>query len=369
MTFDQVTPTENTLHGQLIEGRLLLNAGASEAGFSGISTFKRCPQLYAYRKVLGLDLDDGAPLVKGSLLHIGLAHLYRRIQLALGGGNPDAYHEPLRAVSLLAEDFERGCELPGLQRPPREAAKWVPLIHQTLLDYWTAHMHDRPNILMVEEQIRVGLRWSPRGGRVAEVRLLAPGEPAGPGWRLYTQRLDMVEVGRDGVLEIVDHKSTAYLKAGSDGSVDTYSMHGQFWGAERLGRLRYPEFTRVRVLVNLVEWGKAKRGEEPTSGKLLRAQIPSAPAMLAGFWEDILDWYDWRDRLLAETGGLPDTPAGLDTLAERPRSPWDWPKVGTDTGCRTIYGTCGYRELCRHGKDRLPRLVQELSFRVPEKPR
>ena len=379
--------------GRLIDGRLLLDAGPSEAGFSRLAAFKRCPQMYAYKHLLGLELEDAAPLIKGSLIHVGLAHIYKRFALSAQGGNsgpgPASYHDWPDAVRLLAEDFERGA--PG--RPRREALKWVPLVQQTLAHYLAAHGHETPQVLLVEEQIRVGLRWAAGSRRVAEVRLLERGQsvqdPPGSGapsalgargapgaspWRLYTQRLDLVTEakGANGalILEVVDHKSTSYLKAGHDGTAETYSMHGQFWGAELLARLRFPNHPVVRVYANLVEWPKERRGDAPGSkpGQLQRARITPAPWMLSSFWEDVLDWYDQRDQLVAETTGQGEGPGGFSRdLPSRARDAWSWPKAGLDTACRTFYGPCAYRELCRHGKSRLARLELEMGFRVPEK--
>lgn len=326
--------------------KILLNAGRSEAGFSGVSALKLCPQLYAYERPLGLNLKSTDPLVKGSLLHVGVAHILRRAQALQEGDDPERWYRPSEAIPLAAQAMDR-------ENPAHRAARWVPLVTATCRAYHAAPGSYPQQILSVEEVIRVALRWRPGAQRIAEVRLLGTDERLPEGWRLYTQRLDAVSI-EDGCLAVDDHKSASYIRASTRAA---YTMHGQFWGAELLVRLRWPELAErgVRVYANLIEWPKYKRGQEPDPedarvGRIERIRLRGAQAMLSGFWRDILDWYDFRDRLLSDG-----------------RSPWDWPKAGIELGCMTRYGECAYTELCRKGPSALGQLQLEQRFQVTAK--
>ena len=70
----------------------LLDAGASTHGWSTYGAVLQCPQKYAWTHILppeqggGRQLKESPPIIRGSLIHTGLAHHYRRLQAEQQGG-------------------------------------------------------------------------------------------------------------------------------------------------------------------------------------------------------------------------------------------------------------------------------------------
>jgi hypothetical protein len=75
-----------------------IDAGSSgEWGWHATETAMRCPQLFAYHHRITpppLAGGDRAPLLRGSLVHQGLAHHYARMQAAQEGKDPDIWATP-----------------------------------------------------------------------------------------------------------------------------------------------------------------------------------------------------------------------------------------------------------------------------------
>ena len=85
----------------------LLDAGASPRGWSRLSTVLQCPQKYAYKYLLSPEEGGGKQggnspaLIKGSVIHLGLAHYYRRLQAVQQGEDPNQWFEPNDAMRML----------------------------------------------------------------------------------------------------------------------------------------------------------------------------------------------------------------------------------------------------------------------------
>ena len=86
----------------------LLNAGPSPRGWSRLSTVLQCPQKYAYTYLLpeaeggGKSGGNSPALIKGSLIHTGLAHHYRRMMADQQGEDKNQWYEPFTAMQLQA---------------------------------------------------------------------------------------------------------------------------------------------------------------------------------------------------------------------------------------------------------------------------
>ena len=287
-----------------VGGRCLLDAGPSERGWHRVETFLRCPQLYAYKYLLGsLDapvegLEDSAdPLERGAMGHIGMAHHYARLHASQRGEDPDAFHTPESAVALLGERK-------GWQR-------WIPLASAAVAAYAARYAMDRLEILDVEE---VYSAWVGAG----------PGSPR----YLYTQRADLAARFPDGKIRILDHK---FLSRVDSASLKAYSVSGQFLGLAHFGRARWGD-AFGGVLVNAIVVG----GLDPTTGAgtttFRRAAPPPAP------------WAAYCHPLAVK-----DAEEEIAKLAASGRSPWEYPKRLNEAICRGRYGFCGGHALCALG--------------------
>ena len=96
--------------------KILLDTGPSTRGFHRLEAHFRCPRLYALgygqagaggalARKSREQFPPAAPLVRGSIGHAGLAHLYIRQLHAQNGGNPDRYYKPTEAMALVADSF------------------------------------------------------------------------------------------------------------------------------------------------------------------------------------------------------------------------------------------------------------------------
>ena len=142
----------------------------------------RCPQLYAWgygqagaggerAKAARERFPLRAPLVRGSIGHVGLAHLYARLMAAQNGADPDAYYLPTEAMGLVADSFgELGTSM-------------LPVAARTVRAYAERFAHERWRILGVEEEEET--RFGPY---------------------LYTARVDLKYMDRAGKVWFLDHK-------------------------------------------------------------------------------------------------------------------------------------------------------------------
>jgi len=198
--------------------KILLDTGSSGPdGWSSISRYLRCPQLYFWHEAAEAERDGSGftqepPLVRGSIVHAGLAHLYTRQKLAQEGRRDewDRYWSPREAMELVAEKFEpAGIEL-------------LPVAERVVAGY-------------VERRANENLR-------TIAVERLAVAEFCG--WR-YTARIDWEYEDRAGKVWIVDHKCVSKL----EGKVyQRYTMSGQILGLWHIGASEYGDrFGGVQV--------------------------------------------------------------------------------------------------------------------------
>ena len=277
----------------------LLDAGPSRRGWHRLQTVLQCPRKYAiYTRDKAQPRPTTAPaLIKGTLLHIGLAHRYALIQ------DPDAdVYEPLKAVEGMA----------AKQPNPEVWAEHVPLVQETLLQYDVRWGHEQWEVKAVERELVAHIEDKERG----EVYL-------------YTQRADLVVLNPlTGLWYIVDHKTSVRPPSSS---AKAYSLSGQFRGYNMFGRglLGFKNFGGV--VLNMLQWPGAKKPAE-----FARLELSPAPFADKTFQQTIIH----AERTIRDLTKLyTDT----DALA--------WPGVHHEHACWTRYGPCKHHKTCEWGPD------------------
>lgn len=219
--------------------RILIDTGPSRKGWHYYEA-TYCMQKFAFRYIIGIN-DTTVPLIRGTLGHVGMAHLYKRLWCVQHGQDPEVYYEPLDAIAVKADQ---------LGPIGQEHCATVQL---AVRDYIAHYSMETIRIHGVEEEVSM---------------FFGPHE--------LTQRWDLDVVDSNGVHWIWDHKFVGAIQAKS---VTRYVNSGQFLNMMWQGRNRYGEkFGGVRI--NLV--GVDNR-------KFLRATLPPAPDALMKFPQKVAD--------------------------------------------------------------------------------
>ncbi len=272
--------------------RLLIFTGPSPRGWHRLQLFLECPQRYAWNYVAGLKgiNEDAPPLVKGSLVHLGLAQHYSRVKAAQEGADPERYYPPDEAIDVLAE-VKGGA--------------------------WAEHAK------LAKDVVRAYLvRWRNERFRVLAVEELLEAEIAG---HRFTGRMDLVLEDSAGKVWIVDHKTTGRLQAKQR---KFYSVSGQILGYQTLGRIHYGDrFAGMRL--NMIQHG----GEF----KFERFDVDPAPKLLA----------KWPS-------AVADAERGIQDLLDEGRPEDEWPIAPSELVCFHRYGPCNYLEQCKWGRSDAP---------------
>lgn len=268
-----------------------IDAGSSgEWGWHATEVALRCPRLfaYSYRMPHSTEADERAPLLKGSLVHQGLGHHYKRRQIVAEGGHADEWAHPDDAIEYLAAKLGR------------HAKQYVDGVQRTVAQYAAHYAHERLDVLYVEEVFTAEIGGYP-----------------------FTQRFDLVVREPDGKVWIYDHKSTGRL---GPAVAERYTLSGQFLGMASFGRALWgDEFGGVKL--NLLQLADEKKMAA------FSRQLPDpAPAALKQFPLTVLHA---RKRI-----------AGLDQSGIEPK---DWPMVLSEQVCLTSYGHCEFFDRCRFG--------------------
>ena len=273
--------------------RLLLFTGPSSRGWHRIQTFLECPQRYAYeyegRRTTGAaakdDSDDAVPLVRGSLLHLGLAQHYSQMREYQQGRDPARFYDPAEAIEILAD--AKG----GLWKS--EAPEILRCV-EAYQQYWA---HEDFKVLHVEELFQSEFHGYP-----------------------FTGRLDLVVEDRQGKVWIIDHKGTSFL---SDKHRQFYSMSGQMHAYRWLAAATYGD--RIAgVRVNLVQHTKVF--------KFQRVDTEPAPHLFKRFPEIV----KYAEQEIERLKGL-NLPVN------------EWPMAATELTCFHRYGKCKFAERCKWG--------------------
>jgi len=279
-----------------------LDAGSSgEWGWHATELALRCPQLYAYHyRCKGADLErDRGALIRGSLVHQGLAHLYVRRQNEQMGLDPNEWLDPVTAIQRCAEELEAKGE-------KSQGGHYIESATNIVLDYIEHYRNETLEVLNVEEVF------------TAEI--------AG---RKFTQRLDLVGRRSDGKVYVFDHKTTGFYSAKIP---ERYTLSGQFLGMHSFGqRVFGPDFGGV--VINVLACGAANA---PTArGSTTFARVPPNPAPNA---------------LRLFTISVQHARERIEELDRQGVDPWRWPKVFSEQVCVTAYGKCDGFDMCRWGE-------------------
>lgn len=261
--------------------KTLINPGQSEAGWHRIAKVIRCPALFRYSS--NEPWPDAPPLVKGQLLHVGLAHHYELKRLR-GKGKPTAHlWSPTQAIGQLALEQHA---LPHTTDMWMDLAPKIQAVMQDYALFWGEDPHWE--VLAVEKELRLRVtdteRWQHSGdvgfhagqplwskaealgwGLVAYSRgTLDPNHLApefSPARYLYTQRADLIVRHRETrKVYIVDHKSTSR-------KIPTpprkFTNDGQFVGYELFGKLNYKE-KFGGVIANMIQLSDPPEFKRPS---------------------------------------------------------------------------------------------------------
>lgn len=192
---------------------ILLNTGPSPRGVHRLEKALICPQLFAYTALLGMDLGSRDALVKGSLVHVGLAHRYARMQCVQTGTDPENYYPVETAMKLAAVEFGA------------LGQEHLALTSQAVRNYEAHYSSEQVTVAGVEELVETNIR----------------------GHRL-TARWDLITQDSRGNYWIIDHKTCGKI---DQKTITRYTMSIQFLAMQHMGREKYGDrFGGVRI--NLV---------------------------------------------------------------------------------------------------------------------
>jgi hypothetical protein len=283
----------------------LIDPGPSEAGWHRLQTVLQCPRKYALGREKSYTLSD--PLVKGVLVHVGLAHYYKRVWARMQGLKPgkgeprepeDQWYEPLEAISQLA--MRNAAETQNtLWMEHCELARHV-------VDSYIKHWRfEKWEPLYIEEQLRSHVT-DDEGNRF-----------------LYTQRADLIVKDSAGKIWIVDHKTTFRIVPKT---IRRYTLSGQFLGYRVLGQRAFGD-NFGGVVLNMIQLPRDLKD----SPAYKRPTLEPAPYALRTFKQTLL------------------TAEGIIKRYQHIDDPLQWPAVHHETSCWTTYGPCPYHETCQFG--------------------
>lgn len=236
---------------------ILINSGMSESGWSGISSFLFCQRLYYLKHVISHPQVDRWPLIRGSVGHVALAHVYARKQNEQQGRDPEEFYPWETACEMAAQNLmSKGeCSSEMAQR----AIDLVKEIVPQYIAHWHPSKHDWWEIVGVEMPVRADVQ-----------------DKAGRSYPI-TQRLDLVIKGKDGKVYLIDHKWTTTT---AKSAVAKYSLSAQFLLMANFGRAMYgAQFGGT--LVNLVGVRDGRREFSQPRLNPVPGAIQDLPLMIA----------------------------------------------------------------------------------------
>ena len=307
----------------------LVDTGPSRLSGHGFDDFIRCPQLWAYKRVLGVVDASRTPagdktradpheerlgIVRGSLLHQGLALYYRRMQARQRGESPDDWAVPEDGIVRLA--YHNG--------PAWVAECWIVL--SDLYDYLGAYAGEEPRVLGVEHTFDVP-------GLGVEV----------------TRSVDLWVVDGQGRNRLIDHKrDSSYSAYKQEETIAGYAIDGQFADyhliAEALwGRVGAPGSRNGGVWINLCGAGPEARStlREPAEPVDLRRRFARVEV-------------ERSERVLRKRKARAASAAMQQRwLQQAGTDPWEYPTNAHVAVCRGPWGLCEGYDLCWSGKSAL----------------
>jgi len=202
---------------------LLIDTGPSPRGFHRIEAFLSCPMRYYWRRVAKVEREPSAPLVRGTLGHVMLAHYYAQKVAILRGQDPGLFYSPLDASEIVAQRYGAlgvACRKDAIRGFDRHRAIYAP---------------ESFEVIGIEKLLDTCFEGF-----------------------LYTARADLiVKVAATGKVWIYDHKFTGRI---DDRTFRRYTLSGQFLGLHHLGLAAYGrEFGGVIINVIGCNDGKCER--------------------------------------------------------------------------------------------------------------
>lgn len=187
-----------------MSGKKFIDAGSSgEWGWHATELALRCPQLFSYTyRLKVLDKSESEPLLRGSLVHAGLAHHYRYVQCRQLGIDPEEWATPEEAIDDAAVKLGPA------------AQQYVDLSKRIVRDYALHYMREDVQVEFIEEVFYADIDG-----------------------KKFTQRLDLVVREQDKVY-IWDHKCVGRI---DQKTVTRYTLSGQFLGMAMFGREHFGE--------------------------------------------------------------------------------------------------------------------------------
>ena len=265
--------------------KILLDAGPSERGWHRIEAAARCLRLFALRESGVVPFPESEPLVRGSLVHIGLAHLYARKREEDAGQDPEIYYTPEDSILKLAE---------------KNGGMWLDLVDLCcdMVNAYQLNWNDdrKWKVVSVEEELRATLRKK---------------------W-LYTQRVDLIVEDEAGRFWIVDHKTAFRIAAKT---LSPHILDGQMLGYQMFGRSKFGK-KFGGVIINRITTRAPYQFD--------RSMVEPAPDALSRF-----------------VGTLCDVEEIIQKYEGRP--PMEWPGTYSNLICTHKYGKCDAFETCQWG--------------------
>lgn len=216
----------------------LLETGPSPRGWHRLQVMLECPQKYAYTYETegGRELKSSPALIKGSLMHLALAHHYMRLKNQQNGLDPNEWLEPKEAVKMQAL---------------KEGKDWEECVDDILncYDEYTSYwVRDSFKVLEVE--------------KLAYVKI---------GDHVLTGRFDLVFEDSHGGVWICDHKTTSRLHANQK---KFYAISGQLTGYAYIGKQIFGDRFKGMILNQV---------QHRTPCKFARVELPPAPNIMKRF--------------------------------------------------------------------------------------
>jgi hypothetical protein len=183
-------------------GEFVFAGSSGEWGWHATELALRCPQLFSYTyRLKVLNNSTKEPLLRGSLVHAGLAQHYRRLQETQETGDASKWASWEDGIDHCAEELGPA------------AAQYVQKAKEILTGYLAHYWMEQISPLAVEQVFS------------AEI----------DGYQ-FTQRLDMVAREKDGKIYVWDHKCVGRI---DQKTVTRYTLSGQFLGMARFGAASY----------------------------------------------------------------------------------------------------------------------------------
>ena len=288
--------------------KILIDAGPSERGWHGFENAARCLRLWAWQNVGGKKFPTTEPLVKGSLLHVGLAHYYQRKMVK----NPEDYYTPAESVQVLAEqESDKAADFNAKNLWLSSIAPIIGALDAYEAEY--ARCSWKPIAVEKELRAQVPIDTDPHHQGLLILSHRADRF-------LFTQRADLITQDAHGFMWIIDHKSCYRI---TSKTLRQFILSGQFLGYQVFGRKMYGK-KFGGVILNRVKLSEPYGFE--------RCAVEPAPVAVSGF----LRMLKQTEQRLRDHDHLTD--------------PLDYPPVFSDQTCYGKYGQCPAFELCRWGE-------------------